>query len=121
MKTICSNTNLVDFFVGDNTLIDGKIEKIEVFEEKSTVSININIHMRSSATHNKVKFKFSKCKQYSFSYSEEYYFYNIETIKLFKTGDSLFYISFDPYDENDNISPKDQDYILCKDIDAYNY
>jgi len=119
VQLICSDEKLITRFLGSNSLLDGKIEKIEIFDAGSSVCININFNMRPSSDYQKVQFKFVGCKGYSFSYSEDYYFYNVELLKLFQGEDGLFYISFDPCDEIEVISDEDQDFILCREISAY--
>ncbi|NOH69952.1 hypothetical protein F0225_01165 [Vibrio pectenicida] len=121
MKLICSDEKLITHFLSNNSLLDGKIEKIEIIDAGSSVCININFNMRSSSDYQKIQFKFVGCKGYSFSYSEDYYFYNIELLKFFQCEDGLFYISFDPCDETEVISDDDQDFILCRKISAYIY
>lgn len=119
MQLICSDEKLIARFLGENSLLDGKIEKIEIFDVDSSVCININFDMRPSSDYQKVQFKFSGCKGYSFSYSDDYYFYNVELLKFFQGEDGLFYISFDPCDETEAISDEDQDFILCRGVSAY--
>lgn len=118
MQIIFNNQELLDRFRDINSLLDGKIEKIEIFSRDFSVCINIHFCMRPSSDYQKIEFRFIDCKQYSFSYSENYYFYNVELVKFFECEDGLFYISFDPFDEVEVISEKDQDFILYREASA---
>ena len=120
MKLICSNQQLINVFSDKNTLLDGKIKKIEIFKDSdSSVSINIDFHMRSSSDFKEVQLRFIGCKEYSFSYMNSYNFYNVELVKLLQNDDGFSYISFDPSEECKFISDDDQDIILCEGISAY--
>ncbi len=119
MRLICSNQQMVTHFSGNNSLLDGKIKRIEIFDADSSVCINIDFDMRLSSDYQNVQIKFVGCKSYSFSYSDDYYFYNVELLKFFQGDDGLFYISFDPSDEVEIISDEDQDFILCREVSVY--
>lgn len=119
MKIIYSNQDLISAFAGCNSLLDGVIKKIEIFQHESTVRINVYFSMRLSSDFNNVLFEFDDCQEYSFYYTSDYIFYNVESFKLFKDDDGLFYMSFDPYEGIDGKSSKDQDYILANSVVAY--
>jgi hypothetical protein len=119
VQLIYSDQELVSNFIDNNSLLDGKIEKIEIFQANSSVSINIYFAMRPSSDFKKIILQFSGCKQYGFSYSDDYFFYNVELVKFFQTEEGLFYVSFDPYDELEKVSDKDQDFVLSSNVSAY--
>jgi hypothetical protein len=119
VQLIYSDEKLIARFLGNNSLLDGKIGKIEIFSSGLSVCVNMIFYMRSSSDYQKLQFRFVGCKKYSFLYSEEYYFYDVELLKFFQTEDGLFYISFDPCDEIEVISDEDQDFILCREVYAY--
>ena len=119
MELISSNQQLISCFIAENSLLDAVIEKIEIFQNDSSVNINIWLVMRPSSDFNKVLLQFVDCKEYGFSYSDNYFFYNVELVKLFQTKDGLFYVSFDPFDKLEIISDKDQDFVLARNVHAY--
>ncbi|MBN3575887.1 hypothetical protein [Vibrio neptunius] len=119
MKLISSSTKLVAYFSGNNSLLDSKIKRIEVLYSDSGLCINIDISMRPSSDYDNIKLSFIGCKMYSFCFSDDYCFYNVESLKFFINDDGLFYISLDPYGEEQMMSDEDQDFILCKDVFAY--
>ncbi len=119
MQLVCENETLVAQFTGKNCLLDGRIERISIFEDNSSVCVDVEYRMRISSEFDKIYFKFMNCKEYSFYFSSDYYFYNVELVKLFKNESGLYYISFDPKDELDCVSDDDQDYILCDKVLAY--
>ncbi len=119
MQLIYSDQELIFNFKGNNSLLDGEIEKIEIFQADLSVNINIYFTMRPSSDYKKIILQFGGCKQYGFSYSNDYFFYNVEIVKFFQTEKGLFYVSFDPYDESKAVSDKDQDFILSHNVSAY--
>lgn len=118
MKLIAMNKDAIKVLSGENSLLDGNIEKIEIFQDRS-VCINISFQMRISSLYKRILLKFNGCKEYHFSYSSDYEFYTVELIKFFQKNEELFYISFDPYDNENIISDEDQDLILCSEIAVF--
>ncbi|VUD64035.1 hypothetical protein TDB9533_03232 [Thalassocella blandensis] len=119
MKLICSNEKLVTYLSGNNSLLDGKVKRIDIIDEDSSVCIKIDFEMRSSSDYQRIQVRFVGCKRYSFYYTDDYYFYNIELIKFFQGNNGLFYISLDPADQTEVVSGEDQDFILCREVYAY--
>lgn len=118
MKLLATDKNVIEALSGENSLLDGNIEKIEIFQYKS-ICINIYFQMRESSSYERVLLKIEGCQEYNFSYSDEYDFYTVELIKFFQESEKQFYISFDPYDGEETISESDQDFIIFKKITAY--
>jgi hypothetical protein len=119
MKLICSDQQLINNFKDKNSLLDAVIENIEISREIDSVSVCIRLVMRHSSDYKKILLKFVNCKEYCFLYSDNYFFYNVELVKLFRTEDELFFASFDPFDELEKISDNDQDYVLARSVCAY--
>jgi len=119
VQLIYSDQELVSHFKDKNSLLDGEIEKIEIFQANSSVSINIYFAMRPSSDFKQIILQFGGCKQYGFFYSDDCFFYNVELVKFFQTEEGLFYVSFDPYDELEKVSDKDQDFVLSSNVSAY--
>lgn len=119
MDLIDYNQELVLSLTDNNSLLDSVIEKFEIFMADGHVNANVWLQMRPSSEFGKVQLKFTDCKEYSFSYTDDYYFYNVELVKLFKTKDGMFYVSFDPVDEQDEVSNEDQDFILARGVSGY--
>ena len=69
----------------------------------------------SSWSYNRDTIEFNEIINYSLNLSDSTDFYNVESVKFFE-NDSSFYISLDPYDENETISDKDNDFILAQKI-----
>lgn len=108
---------VVSYFQGDNSLLDGSIQRIDISRnEEDKVNIELYFEMRRSSEYRNSIVRFSDCKEYSFSYTDDYYFYSVEAFKLFKTGSSKYYASFDPCDESECVSEEDRDVIFSKSI-----
>ncbi len=119
MEFIAENDALLDYLKGNNSLLDSVVEKIEITGSVDEVRVAVSFNMRSSASNDKIKIYFDRCKSYDFVFSDSYAFYNVERIKLFRTNEDLFYVSFDPFDESETVSDKDTDVIEARAIKAY--
>jgi hypothetical protein len=114
------NDSLVELLQEDNSLISGKIIKIEIKSEKF-LSISITLELMYSKQFKWAQLKFVNVEEYLFYYSKEHIFYNIERYKFFRCLDGRFYISLDPADENEEISEEDQDFILSLEVEGLLY
>ncbi|SLN22225.1 hypothetical protein ROA7450_00814 [Roseovarius albus] len=121
MNFICKDEGAIIHFAGDNSLIDGRIERIDVRDTDPSVSIHIEICMRPSSEHRKIELRFLGCKEFGFYWSDDYYFYNIERVKFFQRDDGLLYVSFDPVDEAETVSEYDQSFISSAELHAYSF
>ena len=119
MKLIHSGEKLVSYLSGDNSLLDGEIEKFEVYSKDFVVQVDIHMEMRPSSEFKKILVRFSGCKEYCFYFNDSHYFYNVERVKFFQNEEKYFYVSFDPYDELEVCNEDDQDIILAKEVSAY--
>lgn len=97
-------------------IINSELNNINIFEEEHKLYIELLFTL--SPRNEAMKIRFSTILEYSFYYKENYSFYNVERCKFFKNGD-IFYISLDPYDEKTEINERDQDFILCKEIEGW--
>ena len=99
-------------------ILSSRIYKISIYENvRGKLFIDVYIELQYSKN-GFVKIVFEDVKKYTFNWEENYYFYYIERAKLFRLN-SLYYISFDPDGEEDIISEKDSDFILCSNIDVF--
>ncbi|WP_179953951.1 hypothetical protein [Denitrobaculum tricleocarpae] len=119
MELIAENDALLEHLQGNNSLLDSVIEKIEITGDLDQVTVSVWLKMRPSASKDKIKIRFERCKSYDFTFSDSYVFYNVERIKLFRTNENLFYVSFDPFDEIETVSDKDTDVIQASSVKAY--
>ena len=101
--------------VGIHTLLDGSIESLEIKKRNDAVDIIIGVSLIRPGNKIFAKLFFKDIFEYDFSWSSEYFFYYIERYNFFKS-EKGFYISFDPYDDNKEISLKDHDYILSGEV-----
>ena len=99
-------------------ILSSRIYKFSIYDD-TTGNLSIDIFLELQYPKGKyLKITFINVKKYTFSWSEEYYFYYIERYKYFRLN-SLYYVSFDPDNEEDIISEKDSDFILCSKIDVF--
>jgi hypothetical protein len=62
-----------------------------------------------------ISLEFSEITYYSFNINNESYFYNVESYKFFKNSNG-FYISLDPFSEEEVESEEDNNLILAKKV-----
>lgn len=66
-----------------------------------------------------VKLIFKDVIEYYFSWNKDYIFFIIESYKLLRSENGLYYCSFDPADDNISISKDDGDVIISNSIEGY--
>lgn len=118
MKYLGKNEELLNFITDDFSLISSKLFELDMHKKDGELIIDFYFDLLYSKAETKLKLSFEDIEEFSFYYKSDYIFYNVENYKLFKSG-SLFYISLDPYNETQEISPNDQDFILSKSIRGY--
>jgi hypothetical protein len=111
-----ANDSLLDYFSETLNILDSNIRDIKIYLDGTHLIIDIYLCLLYPKGTN-LKLNFQGVKEYSFYWNKNHIFYYVESFKLFKTN-NLFYISFDPDGEEDVISPNDQDFILCENIEG---
>lgn len=118
MRSIGKNEELINELSGELNLTSCKIYKIDIYMLGENLLIEVYIKLLYSKSEDNIKLRFSQVKEYSFIYNSDYTFYNVEIYKFFKVENDV-YISFDPIDEDENVSNSDQDYILSKNVEGF--
>ncbi|MCC6287042.1 MAG: hypothetical protein IT249_04090 [Chitinophagaceae bacterium] len=120
MQLLATQEDLVNILHGNLSLISAQILKIVIYVDNDLVCIDIEIILLypKKQSNNSLILKFIDVQEYSLYYLSHRIFYNIEIVKFFKYG-SLFYISFDPIDEKEEVDDEDQDFIKAKFIEGY--
>ncbi|GAA0894543.1 hypothetical protein GCM10009122_42240 [Fulvivirga kasyanovii] len=96
-------------------LHDSSVEEMTLKNEENTLQIDLRIILSNK---DRYLIKFLLVKEFGFYYSNNYFFYNIDEVKLLKVLDG-YYISLDPDTTESGQSEMDQDFILCKDLEIY--
>jgi len=118
MEYINENEGLLKYLTGERSLISATINRIDIHLEQEQLCIDVFIELLYSPEKKKIKLEFIDILEYSFLYNSTYSFYNIENYKFF-SSENGFYICFDPFNENKEMSTSDQDYIQCKSVKGY--
>jgi hypothetical protein len=118
MKYIATNEELLNFLSGDKSLISATISRFDIFYADSKLNIDVYITLLFSKTEKELKLQFQNVQEYCLFHSADHHFYYIEHYKFFKC-DKGFYISFDPVEENLEINPEDNDFILSSSIEGH--
>lgn len=120
MRYISENDTLFDLLESEVSIVSSQILGINIHLKDFILVIEVDIKLLYGKEDH-LKLIFSGIKEYSFYHNSDHIFYNIEVYKLLKKG-KLFYISFDPYESDlSEISEKDNDLILCENIEGYFY
>ena len=82
LRLLHKDLKALDYLSGNNSLLDSKIESFSIGAESDNVFVDIIITMRKSSEYKKLLLKFRKCLEYQFSYSNDYFFYNVESLKF---------------------------------------
>jgi len=121
MTYIDKNEALLAFLTSDKVnIIDATISRFDIFYSNDQLNIDVYIILilKYSQGNRELKLQFQNVNKYCLFYSSDTYFYYIERYKFFKC-DKGFYISFDPYEDNLEIQPEDNDFILSTQIEGY--
>ena len=114
-KIIKSNEDLVEILIGVNSLFNASIESIRIKDENNEVIIIVMIALAHQKSKRSFKLVFNNVFEYSFFHKSDVSFGLIERYTFAKT-EKGFYISFDPYDDSNQVSLEDQDYILSASV-----
>lgn len=106
--------DVLNFLSEERSLTSSTLYKIDIYLENKSLLLDLYFEFPSME---RIRLRFSEIKEYSFYYNSAYVFYNAEIVKFFKSDES-FYISLDPVDESENISPDDNDYILSSKVES---
>lgn len=103
--------------MNDIYLRDTSVESISIYKEDYILYIDIVFKAVSNTTAF-LKLRCIDVVKYNFLWDSDYSFYNVSHYKLLKDNE-LFYISLDPYEENDEISELDNDFLLCREMKVW--
>jgi len=101
-------------------ILDSEITRFDVYLKNYQVHIDVYFSLpyyRFNAD-KKLKLHFIGVTEYEFYWNDKYTFYIVERYKFFKTENG-FYISFDPYDESNEVLEEDHGIILCNEVEGY--
>jgi len=111
------NDEVPYFFTGDMSLISSSVTSIQIYNSNGVVAIDLDVSLLYSKSHQDFKIRFVDVDEYSFYHNRDYNFYNIESLKFFKDG-SMFYLSLDPDMATSMKAKSDNNFIVCKELQA---
>lgn len=116
LKLFAQNEELYESLKGNNNILDSQINRILLVEEEQEIKVEIDFLLHNVSENKKVRIVFNHIKEFSFYYNSQYIFYNVERFKLLLLENGYYYLSLDPYDESMQVSSKDQDIIIARNI-----
>jgi|ERR1700754_1351501 len=118
MKSIGENSEVINYFVGNLSLLDAEINKYEIHLVNHVLEINIYFQLsRRTKEDIRVLLTFKDVVEYNFYHNSNYIFYNVENLKFLET-ERGFYFSSDPY-HTDGVSENDNDFVMSKGLEAF--
>jgi len=118
MKSVGKNIEVINYLVGNLSLLDATISKFEIQEVDYLLQVTIQFHLcRRTKNDITVLLIFKDVVEYGFYHNNRHSFYNVEELKFFET-EGKFYFSGDPY-HTEGISDNDNDFVLSKELEAY--
>lgn len=119
MKQIGTDLALIKALKENNALLDAKMIDMNFStEDNGNAIVQLDFEPRPGSYKEKLRLEFRGIKEFAFYYDETIAFYYLERYKLFPTNDGDYYLSMDPYDEEENISQEDQGIIRAKKIEG---
>ena len=111
---IAENSNVFNFFNEKKSILSSSLIKLEFYDD-SKEGLIIRFYLSLVYPLNKIiSLEFYEIIEYSFFLSTGYP-YNIESYKFFENSDG-FYISIDPFSEDQVVSEEDNNFILAKKV-----
>src|SRR5476649_1164686 len=107
---------VISILKNENSLLDVSLISFTCSQSDDGMHLEMVFCARNNAFYKKAKLKFSGIVEFGFYYSNKYVFYNIESIKLLRCEDGLYYLSLDPDEENSAASSSDQNFVKSKKI-----
>jgi hypothetical protein len=119
MEATYKNDALLQLTKGSAYLFDASVTRFDIYLEVYQLYIDVYFILADPRFKAKkqLKIHFRDIIRYQFLYCNNYYFYNVESCKFFKSDDG-YHMSLDPFDESEKISEEDEDIILCKNIEG---
>ncbi|RAJ83329.1 hypothetical protein CLV59_103293 [Chitinophaga dinghuensis] len=119
MLYIDKNEGLINYLSGKYSLISSKLYRMDIYNDaKSDLIVDLYFELLYTPVNSRIKLTFTEIEEYSFYHHRSNYFYNVERLKFLRK-DNFMYLSIDPYDEDQNISIEDRDFILSKNVEGY--
>ena len=99
----------------ENCLLDVTILEIKIYEREFKKVVSFKIQMRPKSLYEVIAIEFDDVREYSFC-SEIGYSNYVESYKFIKLSNGLYYISLDPFNEQQETNDKDQDIVLSSSV-----
>jgi hypothetical protein len=115
MRQLGTGSALIKELKGNNALLDAKMIGMN-FSTDPSDAVQLDFEPRQGSYKEKLRLEFREIKEFAFYYDDTSTFYYLERYKLFPTADGDYYLSMDPYDEEEMLSEEDQGIIRAKEI-----
>jgi hypothetical protein len=104
----------VKFLQGANSVRDGHIVRLSIREVESQSVVNLVFHARNGNVYN---LELSGSVAFDYNFSSEYTPQQIAMVKCLWTDDGYFYLSLDPWKEDEAFVPEqDNDWFKSKSV-----
>ena len=119
MEKIAEGADLISLGQDRFRILDRLINKISIYTFEYNVIVEIYFDTLFDSGQ-KIMLRFKEIQEYGFYNSSEskINLHYVERYKFFIT-DGLYYFSYDPYDEEEKIDERDNDFVISKVVEGY--
>jgi hypothetical protein len=118
MHLLAENHDALHLATSSETLLNSMVEGFAIYAESDGLVIEVVFQLQHSKQVNKLLLRFKPVTAYGFVYSDKATFYNVESFKFLRLAED-YYLSLDPWDENEQADKRDNDTIRAKGVTAY--
>lgn len=118
MQLLAKNQDAIRLATSSETLLNSTVEGFAIHSESDGLVIEVTFWLQHSKQVDRLLLRFKPVTAYGFAYSDTVAFYNVESFKFLCVADS-YYLSLDPFDENEQADERDNDTIWAKGLIAY--
>lgn len=112
------NQDAVAFLRGANSVRDGKLVALSIHEDvESAPTVCLKFHVPRALEGSRYTLELSGALEFEYGFCSEYVFQGIAFVKCLWTNEGLFYLSLDPWREDEDfISEQDNDCFKAKSV-----
>ena len=114
---VFENDAVLTFFGADHSLISSSVKAIHISLFEGNLAVAIDFGLLYSKDQKNFRIRLIDVIEYAFYHKNGYDFYNVVNLKFFAIGE-LYYLSLDPDESVKGRSDSDNDFVLCKKLQA---
>jgi hypothetical protein len=106
---------VIEFLRGPNTVRDGFLTGISIERPETSPALLLSFHVPRGSEGSSYLLRLSGDLSFEYGFTSDHALSQIEMVKCVKTDDSYFYLSLDPWKEDENfMSDEDHDWFKAQ-------